>query len=129
MTTEEQRYTQARRRVKEKKRFYTHLSTYLVMGAFFFILNFLTSPGRWWFYWPMLGWGIGVAMQYVKVFGLPGGLGSSEWENREIEKEMQKPDGPAIPTSKELDMDDHLELREVQKERKQEPIYRKDDLV
>lgn len=61
---------------------------YLVMGVFFFIFNFLISFGWWWFYWFMLGWGIGVVMQYVKVFGLFGGLGSSEWENWEIEKEM-----------------------------------------
>ena len=24
-------------------------------------INLLSSPGHWWFYWPMLGWGIGLA--------------------------------------------------------------------
>ena len=54
-------YEKARKRVKKKKDFYSHLATYLAMGAFFLALNLLTAPGRWWFYWPMLGWGIGLA--------------------------------------------------------------------
>ena len=129
MMTEEQRYRQARQLVKKKKAFYSHFFTYLVMGGFFFLLNLFTSPGHWWFYWPMLGWGIGVAIQYLTVFGLPGsGAGSSDWEAREIEKEMGKLDaGP--PKQRGLDLDDHLELREVEKERAAEPSYRKDDLV
>ena len=131
MLTEEERYLQARQRVKEKKKFYTHLSTYLVMSGFFFLLNFVTSPGNWWFYWPMLGWGIGVGIQYLKVFGLPGsGAGSSDWEAREIDKELRKLGGSqTAPKEEALDLDEHLELREVEKQAKSEPIYRKDDLV
>lgn len=128
MKTEEQRYREARRLVKKKKAFYSHFSTYLVMGAFFFVLNMMTSPGQWWWYWPMLGWGIGVGIQYLSVFGLPGsGAGSSDWEAREIEKEMNKMQPDATP--ERLNLDDHLELKEVKKERAAEPSYRKDDLV
>lgn len=125
---EDQHLAQARRRVKEKKKFYTHLTTYLAMGGFFFTLNVLTSPGNWWFYWPMLGWGIGVAIQYFKVFGIPGsGLGSPEWEERELEKEMKRlnPDREKAG----LDLDSHLELRELDANPQKEASYRKDDLV
>lgn len=125
---EDQQLEQARRRVKEKKKFYTHLTTYLVMGGFFFTLNVLTSPGNWWFYWPMMGWGIGVAIQYFKVFGFPGsGLGSPEWEERELEKEMKR----LNPNRKKagLDLDSHLELRELDANPQKEASYRKDDLV
>lgn len=126
--TEEQRYVKARRLVKKKKAFYSHFFTYLVMGAFFFVLNAMTSPGHWWWYWPMLGWGIGVGIQYLTVFGMPGsGAGSSDWEAREIEKEMNKMEPESV--SKPLDLDDHLELKEFKKERTPEPSYRKDDLV
>ncbi|PSR11276.1 MAG: hypothetical protein DA408_02805 [Bacteroidetes bacterium] len=121
-------YETARKRVAEKKKFYGHLSTYLVMSVFFFVLNWLTSPGSWWFYWPMLGWGIGVAMQYLRVFGMPGsGLGSREWEDQEIEKEMRRI-APAQPDTS-LDMDEHLELREMEKQKSPQPRYRSDDLV
>lgn len=130
MTQEEERqYRLARRRVVQKKKFYSHLTTYLVMSAFFFVLNAVTSFGTWWFYWPMLGWGIGVAMQYFKVFGFPGsGLGSAEWEEREMQKQMRRLD-PPTKKEKTLDLDDHLELREVETRKKKIPSYRKEDLV
>jgi hypothetical protein len=130
MTQEEERqYRLARSRVVEKKKFYNHLTTYLVMGAFFFVLNAVTSFGTWWFYWPMLGWGIGVAMQYFKVFGFPGsGLGSAEWEEREMQKQMNRLDPPRNK-DKKLDMDNHLELREIKTRKEKIPSYRKDDLV
>ncbi|MEL6832490.1 MAG: 2TM domain-containing protein [Bacteroidota bacterium] len=133
MMTEEERYRIARKRVKEKKRFYSHLTTYLVMGGFFLTLNLITSPGAWWWYWPMLGWGIGIASHGMQVFGLPGsGAGGNEWEQREIEKEMERMSPRSTTQDRALppvDMDDHLELREIQKERAAEPSYRKDDLV
>ncbi|RME97855.1 MAG: hypothetical protein D6772_09870, partial [Bacteroidetes bacterium] len=90
MTTDK-REALARKRVKAKKDFYKHLATYCVLGGFFFVLNVLTSPGRWWFYWPMLGWGIGVATHYLNTFGFPGsGAGSSEWEEKELAKERAR---------------------------------------
>lgn len=140
MSEEEKQYQEARRRVNEKKKFYSHLTTYVVMSTFFFVLNALTSFGHWWFYWPMLGWGIGVAMQYFKVFGFPGsGLGSRAWEEREMEKELgrlpkgeKKPARIATPPTKsnqKLDLDRHLELRELDAQQQKTPSYRKDDLV
>jgi hypothetical protein len=121
-------YEKAHKRVQAKKKFYKHLGTYLVMSTFFYILNMLTSPGAWWFYWPMLGWGIGIAMQYVNVFGFPGsGLGSPDWEERELEKEIRR----LSPKEKrkDSDMDDYLELREVEAKKEPQANYREDDLV
>jgi hypothetical protein len=46
-----------------------HLMSYLGFVAFFFIINLLTSPGRWWFYWPVLGWGIFVFMHAIGTYG------------------------------------------------------------
>ena len=128
--TEDQRYAMARKRVKAKKEFYSHLTTYVVMAGFFLTLNLITSPGAWWWYWPMLGWGIGLAIHGLQVFGLPGsGAGGKEWEQREIEKEMKRLDPDRTEKLPPVDMDDHLELREIEKERAADPTYRKDDLV
>lgn len=121
-------YERARKRVKEKKGFYSHLTSYLVVGSFFFILNMITDPWDWWFYWPMLGWGIGLASHYFKVFGWPGsGAGSEEWEHREIEKEMRRLEEQEPKAF--LDMDDHLELKETDTEKEKIKTYRKDDFV
>ena len=74
---------------KELKKFYAHLGTYVVMSLFFFILNLVTSNGHWWFYWPVLGWGLGVALNAVKVFAY--GSGWEENKAKEIlEKEQNK---------------------------------------
>jgi hypothetical protein len=124
----------ARKRVKAKKDFYSHLATYLTMAVFFFLLNALTAPGRWWFYWPMLGWGIGLASHYLSVFGLPGnGAGGSEWEVKELAKERER---LGIPAADRRDdsaeyIDEHLELRELEEDLKtsRTPEYRREDLV
>ena len=48
--------------------FKRHLRTYLVMSAFFVLLDVLTGPGSW-AMWPILGWGIGVTMQGLSLYG------------------------------------------------------------
>ena len=105
----ENKYEIARKRVKAKKAFFEHLSTFLGMATFFLVLNIFTSYGRWWFYWPILGWGIAVLAHYVEVFGIPGvGQLDSAWEERAIQKELDKlnsEDGQSKkPTEDSLDL-------------------------
>ena len=75
-------YDIAKKRVEEKKKFYQHLSTYVVMSIFFYMINYLSNPGHWWFYWPMLGWGVGLLFQYMNAYGGE--------KNDLVEKEYQK---------------------------------------
>jgi 2TM domain len=109
-------YEMARRQVKKKKAFYRHLSVYLVMGGFFYVLNMMTNPGHLWFYWPMLGWGLGLAMQYVTVFGIPGIVEEMDdnWEQKEIEKELKKMKNRANAPTRSTE-DEQLELRKLEK--------------
>ena len=105
-------YEKARKRVLKKKEFYQHLGSYVIMSIFFFVLNATTSFGNWWFYWPMLGWGIGLAFHYVDVFGIPGvGELSKEWEEKAIEEELRKMNVKGEPS----EMQDKLDLKEVEK--------------
>ena len=54
--------------LREKKiDFKRHLRTYLVMSVFFVALSTFTGGG--WAIWPILGWGIGVAMQGLSLYG------------------------------------------------------------
>ena len=90
----EKAYKEARKRVKKKKDFYEHFTTYFVMSVFFLLLNLVTAPGQWWFYWPILGWGFGVVFHYLDVFGIPGlGTLSRDWEERAMEEEIKKIEG------------------------------------
>jgi len=82
------KYKEAKYRVDEEKKFYTHLGTYIVMNIFFVILNLITSPHHLWFYWPMLGWGLGLSMHALRVFG-GHAFFSKEWEEKKIDKYMR----------------------------------------
>ena len=55
----------------------------------------MTSPGRWWFFWPLIGWGIAVAFHGASVFIENGPLGKS-WERRKI-RELMGENGPGGP--------------------------------
>ncbi len=118
------KYKRARKRVKAKKGFYGHLSSYVSTGIFFFAMNMLTDPGEIWWYIPMLAWGIGLGIHYMTVFGLPGtDILSKEWEDREMDKELRRVgyepeqeiyEEDYLETSEE----DELDLREIQRERR-----------
>ena len=54
---------EAIRWVRRKRIFYTILGVYLALSVFWFAIDMLTGDDDLWFYWPMLGTGIGVAQQ------------------------------------------------------------------
>jgi hypothetical protein len=62
-----QRYEQARARAKQLKDFYTHAAVYVVVNIGLFVINFL-GHGEWWFYWVLIGWGIGLGVHALNVF-------------------------------------------------------------
>lgn len=118
----------AKKRVKEKKEFFEHLSSFLTMSGFFFLLNAITSFGQWWFFWPILGWGIAVILHYFSVFGIPGvGHLDKNWEQQALKKELDK-------LSREshndfLDLKDDFELKQPIKKARSEKKWDEDDLV
>ncbi|MDI9646187.1 MAG: 2TM domain-containing protein [Archaeoglobales archaeon] len=62
-----------------KNGFLAHLSAYIIINVFLFILNVLISPQTLWFYYVTLGWGIGLAFHFIfsrERFVL------SEWEKK-----------------------------------------------
>lgn len=86
---EEERYYQAKKRVEEIKGFYGNLIAYVVVNLGLMVLNLLTSPNHLWFFWPMLGWGIGVVFHGLKVFNYSPFF-NKEWEERKISEYMDK---------------------------------------
>lgn len=86
---EEERYFKARKRVEEIKGFYGNLIAYVVVNVGLMVLNLLTSPGYLWFFWPMLGWGIGVLFHGMKVFNYMPFFGK-DWEEKKIKEFMDK---------------------------------------
>ena len=88
---EQARYEDAKKRANEIKEFYQHLTTYVLVNAFLFAVNKLTSPGYNWFIWPLLGWGLGLVLHALSVFGR---LWGRDWEKRKIKEIMDRDTTP-----------------------------------
>ena len=85
--SEEEIYQKARKRVEEKKSFFSHLAVYIVINAVLILIWAFTSPGYPWFVWPLGGWGIGLIFHFLSVFVFSKETG---WERNEVEKEAEK---------------------------------------
>ena len=83
----DERYERARQRVEALRGFYIHLVFYVIVNAGLFLIDMLASGGTW-FYWPLLGWGIGLAVHAVSVFAR--GPFGADWEQRKIRELMDK---------------------------------------
>lgn len=84
-TDEDKAYERAQKRVKELKSFYGNLISYCIIIPFLIILNLITSPRDIWFYWPMLGWGIGLVAHGASVFTI-----GKAWEDKKIRGILEK---------------------------------------
>ncbi len=86
---ENKQYERAKKRVEDIKSFYTHLFVYIAVNAGLFLLDIVTSPGSLWFFWVLIGWGIGLAIHGLNVFGIDKILGK-DWEEKKIKEIMEK---------------------------------------
>lgn len=78
-------YLKAHRKVKEMKEFYANLFTYLIVIPFLIFINYYTYWEFKWFWFPLFGWGMGVAIHGFTVFGY-----GSSWEDKKIRELMDK---------------------------------------
>ena len=87
---EQQRYDRAHARVQALEAFYIHAAAYVMVNIALFAINMLVG-GVWWFYWPLLGWGIGLGVHALVVFGFGGGgPWGQEWEEHKTREMMEK---------------------------------------
>ena len=90
MDTQQQRYEQAHSRVRTIKGFYMHTTDYVVVKMTLLAINVLAG-GVWWFYWPLIGWGIGLGVHALAVFGFGGGgPWGRNWEEQKIREMMDQ---------------------------------------
>lgn len=87
--SDQQRYERAKGKVQALKAFYSNLIAFVMVNLLLFVINLLTSPGSWWFYWVTVFWGIGLIVHAFSVFG-EGRLLGSDWEEKKIQEYMGK---------------------------------------
>ena len=97
--SEEELYEEAKKRVKDKRRFYNHLGAYLVVNAILIVIwalsgdatNEWSDYGTWtgnkWFLWPLCIWGAFVVLNFLQVFAFKT---SARGEKAAINKEIEK---------------------------------------
>ena len=81
----EDAYIRAQRRVHLIKEFYSNLAAYCVVIPFLIFINYRTYWGFQWFWFPLLGWGLGVTFHGFAAFGY-----GSNWEERKIREIMER---------------------------------------
>jgi hypothetical protein len=52
---------------RKHSKFHAHLWSYTIVNGGLFLINVMT-PGAWWFQWPLLGWGIGLAFDFRQAY-------------------------------------------------------------
>jgi hypothetical protein len=83
------RREEARRWVRRKRKFYTILVVYVALCVIWFAVDMLTGTDDLWFYWPVLGAGVIVAVIGIAMFGI-GGLFGGDWERRQMDTYLQR---------------------------------------
>jgi hypothetical protein len=57
------------KKVKARVQFYNHLYVYVGVNIFLIFINLLSNPFKWWFPFPLIGWGFGLFMHWMKISG------------------------------------------------------------
>ena len=84
--TDEQIYEEAKKRVEEKRGFYTHFTVYIAVNILLVLIWAFPSGGGFpWFLFPLCGWGIGVLFHFLGVFVFGG-----KSDRAAIEKEAER---------------------------------------
>jgi hypothetical protein len=55
-------------RLLQDRGFRFHLILYVAVNLLLIVLNLTLSPNKLWFYWPLLGWGIGIIAHGFSVY-------------------------------------------------------------
>ncbi|KIX22567.1 histidine kinase [Flavobacterium sp. 316] len=77
-------YVRAKERVEKLKGFYGNLISYCSVIPILIIINLNTSKFQW-FWFPMLGWGMGLIFHGIETFGY-----GKSWEERKIQEILEK---------------------------------------
>ena len=129
----EEEYLKIQKKIKLKKGFYFHLGLYVIIIFFLFVINALTNgrgPSDWWYLFPAASWGTVVAIHALTVFVFSSaGFFGEDWETKKLEEELAKKgiflDKKQQNSDNELDIDEHLDLKEMEKKAR----YDEQDLV
>lgn len=96
---------------KRRKWLGMHAGLFAVLNGFFFLVNFLTTPGEWWFLFSVFGWGLVLALH--AAFGLSKQVSAGALESaRRAAK-----DTPRLRVAEAADLDEPEQVGETRPSR------------
>lgn len=87
--TEAERYYEAQKKVVEIKKFYQHLTVYLLCNPIVIVVNLMTSAGYLWCIYSVIGWAIPIILHGMKAFGFSQ-IFNKDWDERKIQELLEK---------------------------------------
>lgn len=86
---ENSKYVRAIERVEKLKEFYQNLASYIIVIPILIYINLEFSPFFHWFWFPMIGWGIGIIFHWLEANNYNIFLGKN-WEEKKIKEIMDQ---------------------------------------
>ena len=74
---------------RRKVGLYIHTTVYVAVNVLLITINLSTAPGRLWFEWPLLGWGIGLLAHAAAAFSLAGRRREWRATRRQLRREWR----------------------------------------
>ncbi len=78
-------YARAKERVEKLKGFYSNLISYCCVIPTLVVINLVTYSKFQWFWFPMLGWGLGLTLHALETFGF-----GKSWEEKKMNEILNK---------------------------------------
>ena len=79
----------ARRHVRRNRIFFIVFGVWIALCVMWFVIDMTDDSSSVWFYWPVMGSGIAVAITGIVLLGIGWPFGS-EWERREVERYLRR---------------------------------------
>ena len=87
---EHEKAAKAAQMVEAMTGFYIHLIVFVLVMVLLFVINWATLEDNvWWVIWPLLGWGLGVALHAFAVYGSTPQF-VTNWQLRKIKELKDK---------------------------------------
>ena len=84
--TEDEKLEYAKTKVREKIGFIQHLAAYIICIFGIFLIDHFGCPNVTWWYWPAMGWGIGVIVHFFSIQPFAWKLFGEKMLQKELDK-------------------------------------------
>lgn len=86
--TEKEKLELAQKIVNDRLAFFQHFIVYVICVVMFIIINYKITPYQKWWFWPTMGWGIGIICHFISI----NKIYTTKFQKKMIQREIDKMD-------------------------------------